>query len=69
MQFYVHNIEQLPPIEAIKELMNFSNDFVNLQLMKFVLSCFDLGGASGLYFCVKVFSFQQTNWGHYIIKY
>ena len=40
-QFYVHNIKQLPPIEAIKELMNSSNYFVNLQLMKFVLSCFD----------------------------
>ena len=42
MQFYVHNIKQLPPIEAIKELVNSSNYFVNLQLMKFVLSCFDL---------------------------
>ena len=41
VQFYVHNIKQLPPIEAIKELMN-SNYFVDLQLMKFVLSCFDL---------------------------
>ena len=42
VQFYVHNIKQLPPIEAIKELMNSSNYLVNLQLMKFVLSCFDL---------------------------
>ena len=42
VQFYVHNIKQLPPIEAINELMNYSNYFVNLQLMKLVLSCFDL---------------------------
>ena len=42
VQFYVYNIKQLPPIEAIKELMNSSNYFVNLQLMKFVLSCFNL---------------------------
>ena len=42
VQFYVHNIKQLPPIEAIKELMNSSNYFVNLQVMNFVLSCFDL---------------------------
>ena len=42
VQFNVHNIKQLPPIEAINELMNSSNYFVNLQLMKFVLSCFDL---------------------------
>ena len=41
-KFYVHDIKNLPPIEAIKELMNSSNYFVNLQLMKFVLSCFDL---------------------------
>ena len=32
VQFYVHNTKQVPPTEAIKELMN-------LQLMKFVLSC------------------------------
>ena len=30
VQFYVHNIKQLPPMEAIKELMNSSNYFVNL---------------------------------------
>ena len=42
VQFYVHNTKQLLPIEAIKELMNSSNSYVNLQLMKFVLSCFDL---------------------------
>ena len=42
VQFYVHNIKQLPLIEAIKKLMNSSNYFVNLQLMQFVLSCFDL---------------------------
>ena len=42
VQFYIHNIKQLPLIAAIKELMNSSNYFVNLQLMKFVLSCFDL---------------------------
>ena len=42
VQFYVHNIKQLPRIEAIKKLMNYSNCFVNLQLMKSVLSCFYL---------------------------
>ena len=42
VQFFVHNIKQLPPVEAIKELMNSSNYSVNLQLMKFVLFCFDL---------------------------
>ena len=42
VQFYVHNTKQLPPIEAIKELMNSSNYYVNLQFMKYVLSCFDL---------------------------
>ena len=42
VQFYVQNIKQLPPIEAIEELINSSNYFVNLQLVKFVLSCFDL---------------------------
>ena len=42
MQFNVHNTKQLSPIGAIKELMNSSNYYVNLQLMKFVLSCFDL---------------------------
>ena len=41
VQFYVHNTKQLPPIEAIKELMNSFNYYVNLQLMKFVLSCFE----------------------------
>ena len=40
--FCAHNVKQLPPIEAIKELINFSYYFVNLQLMKFVLSCSDL---------------------------
>ena len=42
VQFYIHNTKQLPPIEAIKELMNSFHYYVNLQLMKFVLSCFDL---------------------------
>ena len=39
VQFHVHNIKQLPPIEANKELMSSSNYFVNLQLMKLVLTC------------------------------
>ena len=42
VQFCVHNIKQLPPIEAIKEFMYSSNYFVNLQLMKFVLPYTDL---------------------------
>ena len=42
VQFYVHNINYWPPIEAIKESMtDSSNYFVNRQLMKWVLSCFD----------------------------
>ena len=35
---YVDNIKQLPPKEGIKELTDSFNYFVNLQLMKFVLS-------------------------------
>ena len=36
VQFHVYTIKQLPPVEAIKELMNSSNYFFNFQLMKFV---------------------------------
>ena len=35
--FFVPNIKQLPPTEAIKELINSSNYFSNLQLMNFFL--------------------------------
>ena len=42
VQFFVHNVKQLPPIETVKELMSSCNHFVNLQLMKFISFCFDL---------------------------
>ena len=35
------NIQQMPPIEATKELMNSPNYFFRIQVMEFILSCLD----------------------------
>ena len=43
IQTLIPNIRQLPVNEQIKELMNSSNYFINLQLIRFITSCFDFG--------------------------
>ena len=42
IQYHFPNIKQLSTIETTEELMNFPNYFVNMQVMKFISSCFDL---------------------------
>jgi len=34
--------KQLSSLQAIEELMNSSNHYINIQLAKFISSCFDL---------------------------
>ena len=41
IQTLIPNIRQLPVNEQIIELMNSSNYFINLQLIRFITSCFD----------------------------
>ena len=42
VQLCVHNMKQWPPVEEIKKLMNSFNYCINFQLMKLILSSFDL---------------------------
>ena len=42
IEHHLPNIEHLLPIDAAKDLMNFSDYFVNFQLLKFTRSCLDL---------------------------
>ena len=41
IQPFIQNVSRLPVSDLILELMNSSNFFVNMQLIKFISSCFD----------------------------
>jgi len=41
IQPFIQNVSWLPVSDLILELMNSSNFFVNMQLIKFISSCFD----------------------------
>ena len=41
IQPFIQNVSRLPVSDLILELMNSSNVFVNMQLIKFISSCFD----------------------------
>ena len=41
IKYHLPNIKQLSPIEATIELMNSPNYFLNIQMLKFILSCLD----------------------------
>ena len=42
LEYHLLYIKRLSTLEATKELMNSNNCFVNIQLMRFILSCFNL---------------------------
>ena len=42
MEYQLPNIKRMSTLEATKELMNSENYFVNIQLMRFILSCLNL---------------------------
>jgi len=42
MEYQLPNIKRMSTLEATKELMNTENYFVNIQLMRFILSCLNL---------------------------
>ena len=42
IEYHLPNIKQLPPTQVTKELINSANYYVNTQVTKFFLLCFDL---------------------------
>ena len=42
LEYQLPNIKRMSTLEATKELLNSENYFVNIQLMRFILSCLNL---------------------------
>ena len=42
LEYHLPYIKRLSTLEATKELMNPDNHFVNIQLLRFILSCLNL---------------------------
>ena len=42
LEYHLSYIKRLSTLEAAKELMNSENYFVNIQLLRFILSCLNL---------------------------
>ena len=42
IEHIIPNFKQLPPLQAISELMTFSAHYINIQLTKYISSCIDL---------------------------
>ena len=42
IEHIIPNFKQLPPLQAISDLMTSSDHYINIQLTKYISSCFDL---------------------------